>query len=158
MPSALSGCTHSPFIWSVMSRSWSASEHHRLNGRKASDWLRQTQQRESRFRPKSFTTFSKRYPFRALRLLIPSRLEGMWGIVGRKAGSLADTRHIQAHLNDCSQHSSKFICCECGMVSETFLWHMHFFLFSIQNLFYLFKTNFLKNYLHCFFRSMKHLT
>ena len=32
------------------------------------------------------------------------------------------------------------------------------FLFSIQNLFYLFKTKFLKNYLHCFFRSMKHLT
>ena len=29
--------------------------------------------------------------------------------------------NIQAHLNDCSQHSSKFICCECGMVSENFL-------------------------------------
>ena len=26
------------------------------------------------------------------------------------------------------------------MVSENLLWHMHFFLFSIQNLFYLFKT------------------
>ena len=26
--------------------------------------------------------------------------------------------NIQAHLNDCSQHSSKFICHECGMVSE----------------------------------------
>ena len=25
---------------------------------------------------------------------------------------------IQDHLNDCSQHSSKFICHECGMVSE----------------------------------------
>ena len=50
--------------------------------------------------------------------------------------------NIQAHLNDCSQHSSKFICRECGMVSENFLWHMHFFLFSIQHLFYLFKTNF----------------
>ena len=25
---------------------------------------------------------------------------------------------IQAHLNDCSQHSSKFICHESGMVSE----------------------------------------
>ena len=46
--------------------------------------------------------------------------------------------NIQAHLNDCSQHSSKFICCECGMVSENFLWHMHFFLFSIQKLFVLF--------------------
>ena len=52
--------------------------------------------------------------------------------------------NIQAHLNDCSQHSSKFICCECGMVSENFLWHMHLFLFSIQNLFYLFKTKFKK--------------
>ena len=29
--------------------------------------------------------------------------------------------NIQAHLNDCSQHSSKFICRECGMVSEHFL-------------------------------------
>ena len=29
--------------------------------------------------------------------------------------------NIQAHLNDCSQHSSKFICHECGMVSENFL-------------------------------------
>ena len=48
--------------------------------------------------------------------------------------------NIQAHSNDCSQHSSKFICHECGMVSEHFLWHMYFFLFSIQNLFYLFKT------------------
>ena len=66
--------------------------------------------------------------------------------------------NIQAHLNDCSQHSSKFICRECGMVSKNFLWHMYFFLFSIQNLFYLFKTNFFKNYSHCFFRSMKHLT
>ena len=41
--------------------------------------------------------------------------------------------NIQARLNDCSQHLSKFICHECGMVSENFLWHMHFFLFSIQN-------------------------
>ena len=24
--------------------------------------------------------------------------------------------NIQAHLNDCSQHSSKFICCECGVI------------------------------------------
>ena len=66
--------------------------------------------------------------------------------------------NIQAHLNDCSQHSSKFICHECGMVSENCLWHMYFFLFSVRNLFYLFKTKFLKNYSHCFFRSMKHLT
>ena len=29
--------------------------------------------------------------------------------------------NIQAHLDDCSQHSSKFICRECGMVSEIFL-------------------------------------
>ena len=29
--------------------------------------------------------------------------------------------NMQAHLNDCSQHSSKFICHGCGMVSENFL-------------------------------------
>ena len=29
-------------------------------------------------------------PFRALRFLIPSRLEGMWGVVDGKAGGLAD--------------------------------------------------------------------
>ena len=29
--------------------------------------------------------------------------------------------NIQANLNDCSQHSSKFICHECGMVSENCL-------------------------------------
>ena len=50
---------HSPFIWSVMSRSQSTSERHRLNGGKASDWLRQTQQQESRFSPKSFAMFSE---------------------------------------------------------------------------------------------------
>ena len=49
--------------------------------------------------------------------------------------------NIQAHLNDCSQHSSKFICHECGMVSENFLWHMHFFLFLIQNFFIYSKQN-----------------
>ena len=54
--------------------------------------------------------------------------------------------NIQVHLNDCSQHSSKFICHECGMISENFLWHMHFFFFSIQNLFYLFNTKFFKNF------------
>ena len=84
-----------PFIGSVTSCSWLTSEHHELNGGKASDWLRQTQQRESRFHPKSFATFSERYPFRALRLRIPSRLEGMWGVVDRKAGSLADAQHIR---------------------------------------------------------------
>ena len=61
--------------------------------------------------------------------------------------------NIQVHLNGCSQHSSKFICNECGMVSE----HALLFIFN-SNLFYLFKTKFLKNYSHCFFRSMKHLT
>ena len=68
--------------------------------------------------------------------------------------------NIQTHLNDCSQHSSKFICHECGMVSENFLWHMHFFLFSIQNLFI--QNKILKKlfalFLQIHFRSMKHLT
>ena len=89
-PSALSVRMHSPFIWSVTSCSRATSERPGLNGRKASDWLRQTQQCESGIHPKSFATFSERYPFRALRLLVPSRLEGMWGVVDRKAGSLAD--------------------------------------------------------------------
>ena len=33
---------------------------------------------------------NKQDPFRALQFLIPSRLEGMWGTVDGKAGSLAD--------------------------------------------------------------------
>ena len=36
----------------------------------------------------------ERDPFRALRFLVPSRLEGRWGVVDRKAGGLADARHI----------------------------------------------------------------
>ena len=56
--------------------------------------------------------------------------------------------NIQAHLNDCSQHSSEFICRECRMVSENFL-------VAHALLFYNFKK---KHYLYCFFRSMKHLT
>ena len=59
--------------------------------------------------------------------------------------------NIQAHLNDCSQHSSKFICRECGMVSENFL--VAHALLLIQNF-----TILKKNYSHCFFRSMKRLT
>ena len=47
--------------------------------------------------------------------------------------------NIQAHLNDCSQHSSKFICHECGMVSENFL-VAHALLFKFKIL------QFLKNY------------
>ena len=43
--------------------------------------------------------------------------------------------NIQTHLNDCSQHSSKFICHECGMVSENFLWHMHFSYFQFKTYF-----------------------
>ena len=38
--------------------------------------------------------FNEQDPFRALQFLIPSRLEGMWGVVDGKAGSLADARHI----------------------------------------------------------------
>ena len=41
--------------------------------------------------------------------------------------------NIQAHLNDCSQHSSKFICHECGMVSENFLVaHALLFIFNLK--------------------------
>ena len=62
---------------------------------------------------------------------------------------------MQAHLNDCSQHSSKFICRECGKVSENFLVaHALLFIFNQFKILQFFK----KNYSHCFFRSMKHLT
>ena len=61
-----------------------------LNGGKASDWLRPNPQLESRFNPKPFVPFSERYPLGALQLHIPSRLEGKRGIVGKKAGGLAD--------------------------------------------------------------------
>ena len=77
--------------------------------------------------------------------------------------------NIQAHLNDCSQHSSKFICRECGMVSENFTIcknctvasiHQNSFVVNVEFLvahallFY----NLKKHYSYCFFRSMKHLT
>ena len=47
--------------------------------------------------------------------------------------------NVQAHLNDCSQQSSKFICHECGMVSENVL-VVHALLFIFNSKFY----NFLK--------------
>ena len=92
-PSALSVCTHSPFIWSVMSCSRAMSEHPRLNGGKASDWLRLCHMTRGRC---SITALRlhERYPFRALRFLVPSRLEGKWGVVDGKAGGLADAQHI----------------------------------------------------------------
>ena len=41
--------------------------------------------------------------------------------------------NIQAYLNDCSQHSSKFICHECGMISENFLVaHALLFIFNLK--------------------------
>ena len=52
--------------------------------------------------------------------------------------------NIQAHLNDCSQHLSKFISCECGMVSENFLWHMIFFYFQFKTCFIFLRQNFFK--------------
>ena len=88
--SALSAHTHFPFIGSMMSCSQATSEHSRLNGVKASDWSRLDPRLEYGFHPKSFAPFSEQYPFGALQLHIPSRLEGMWGIVGKKAGGLAD--------------------------------------------------------------------
>ena len=91
--SALSTRMHSPFIGSMTSCSQAMSECSGLNGGKASDWLRLNQRLEYGFRPKPFAPFSERYPFGALWLHIPSRLEGMRGIVGKKAGGLADARH-----------------------------------------------------------------
>ena len=40
--------------------------------------------------------------------------------------------NMQANLNDCSQHLSKFNCRECGMVSENFL-VAHALLFIINS-------------------------
>ena len=92
--SAPSACMHFPFIRSMMSCSQAMSEHSGLNGRKASDGPRPNPQLEYGFHPKSFAPFSKRYLFGALWLHIPSRLEGTWGVVGKKAGGLAETQHI----------------------------------------------------------------
>ena len=58
---------------------------------------------------------------------------------------------IQVHLNDCSQHSSKFICHECGMGSEiscdtctSFIFNSKLILFS--------KTKFQKKIFTLFFQ------
>ena len=88
--SASSMHMHSPFIGSMMSHSQAMSEHSGLNGGKASDWLRPNPWLESGFCPKQVAPFGERYPLGALWLHIPSRLEGMQGVVGKKAGSLAD--------------------------------------------------------------------
>ena len=77
-----------------MSCSRATSECPGLNGGKASDWLRLNPWLECGFHPKPFALFSERYPFGALWLHIPSRLEGMRGIVDKKAGGLADAQHI----------------------------------------------------------------
>ena len=88
--SASSMCTHFPFIGSMTSRSQATSEHPGLNSGKASHWLRLNPWLEYGFCPKPSAPFSEQYPFGALRLHIPSRLEGTRGVVGKKAGGLAD--------------------------------------------------------------------
>ena len=50
--------------------------------------------------------------------------------------------NIQAHLNDCSQHSSKFICHECGMVSEISCGTCTSFYFQFKTYFIYSKQNF----------------
>ena len=83
-----------------MSHSQATSEHSGLNGGKASDWLRPKICGLSLdFVPDCLLHLAndihlERYPLGALRLHIPSRLEGKWGVVGKKAGGLADARHI----------------------------------------------------------------
>ena len=47
-------------------------------------------------------------------------------------------------MTEASIHQNSFAVNVEWLVSENFLWHMHFFVFSIQNLFYLFKTKFKK--------------
>ena len=71
-------------------------ECHRLNGGKSSHWLRGSRQKGSHdFIP----THSPRLandiclePYGSTNR-IPSILEGMWGVVDRKAGGLAVARH-----------------------------------------------------------------
>ena len=133
-PSASSIHTHSSFIGSMMSCSRAMSECPGLNGGKASDWLRH----ESRFHPKSFAPFSKRYPFgalqlplRALQLHIPSRLEGKWGVVDRKAGGLADAQHILLtilSMSDC--HGIYFLIIDRGVSVGTNAWEVCVYLIS----------------------------
>ena len=60
-----------PFICLMMSHHGFMVEHPRLNGGKASDWLRQSRQLELQIHPKPFATFSERYLFRALQLCSP---------------------------------------------------------------------------------------
>ena len=61
--------------------------------------------------------------------------------------------NIQAHLNDCSQHSSKFNCHEFGMVSENFL-VAHALLFIFNSKFTIFK----KKLFALFLQIHDHLT
>ena len=117
--SALSACTHFPFIGSMTSCSRATSEHSGLNGGKASDWLRLNPWLESRFHPKQFALFGERYPFGALRLHIPSRLEGTQGVVGKKAGGLVDARHISGIL---SSHLCVHIVKKCPETVIHLLW------------------------------------
>ena len=56
--------------------------------------------------------------------------------------------NIQAHLNECSQHSSKFICHECGMVSEISCGTCTSFCFQFKTYFIYSKQNLKKNYIH----------
>ena len=70
-------------------------EHYGLNGGKASDWLRQFQQQETQTCPNHSSRLANETcpePYGSINH-IPSRLEGMWGIVHRKAGGLADAQH-----------------------------------------------------------------
>ena len=85
--SALSICTRFPFIGNMTSHSCSMSEQSGLNGGKASDWLRPA------FRGLS-PDFIPSEPLRSKNdTHFPSILEGMRGIVGKKAGGLANARH-----------------------------------------------------------------
>ena len=50
--------------------------------------------------------------------------------------------NVQAHLNDCNQHSSKFICRKCGMVSEISCGTCTSFYFQFKTNFIYSKQNF----------------
>ena len=62
--------------------------------------------------------------------------------------------NIQAHFNDCSQHSSKLICRECGMVSEISCDTCTFFIFNSKLILFS-KTKFLKKLFMLFLQIHK---
>ena len=66
-----------------------------MAGKPLIGWLRRSQQQETQTCPNRLSRLvneTRPEPYGSINR-IPSRLEGMWGVVDRKAGSLAGARH-----------------------------------------------------------------